>query len=227
MKTLGRILALSMLSSALTILAITACGGSMGAGGNGGGGTPQSARAFVFNWRPVHLLGTRFGVQRAAADSPFVVNAQAPAAGGGNLQGICDAVNPSSGRAATVLFNLGRWSSGSCQDAATPDSDVGVTIPQTGQIGNLTVDATGLGAASNSGQMEVKVIHSDGSQTILPLTCSLGVSAAGSKVHCEDKSAADHANVSAGDQVSARIFYNAGDSYRAIRVNIEYATPTF
>jgi hypothetical protein len=33
--------------------------------------------------------------------------------------------------------------------------------------------------------------------------------------------------VIAGDQISARIFYNAGDVYRAIRVNIEYATPTF
>jgi hypothetical protein len=126
-----------------------------------------------------------------------------------------------------VIYGIGRWSSGSCDDAATPDSDVGVSIPAAGQIGNLTVDAVGLGNGSDSGAMEVKVIHADGSQTITQVACTLGVSAAAAKVHCDDKTAAHHASVIAGDQVSARIFYNAGDAYRAIRVNIEYATPTF
>jgi len=74
---------------------------------------------------------------------------------------------------------------------------VGVSVPQAGQIGNLTVDARGIGVSPDdggvgpnstaSGQLEVEVIHVDGTQTVESLTCSLGVSPADAKVHCEDK----------------------------------------
>jgi hypothetical protein len=221
MKRVAKVLALSLLSSAFTILIISACGGKS---------TPnpmsQAAR-FAFTWKPVHLLGRTSGIAIASTESPFVVNAQSTTPGGGNFSGFCNAVAPSSGRAATVLFGLGRWSSGSCDDAATPDSGVGVNIPQNGQVGQLTVDAVGLGTGSDSGAMELKLVHADGTETILPLTCTLGVSSAGSKVHCEDKTTAHNSNAVAGDQFVARIFYDAGDSYNAIRVNVQYATPTF
>src|SRR5262249_44425885 len=111
-------------------------------------------------------------------------------------------------------------------DHATPDSDVGVAIPANGQVGDLTVDAVGTGTASDSGAMEIKIIHPDGTQTVTAISCSLGVSS-NSKIHCEDKNAAHHTNVVAGDQISARVFWNAGDTYRAVRVNIVYATPAF
>ena len=228
MKTLSRFVLMGLISSVLTILALTACGGGSNPGSGGGAGSP--ARAFIFNANPVGLRITGgFGTSRAdAMNSPFVVNAATPGPGGGNFSGFCNGVALSGAdHRATVIYGIGRWSSGSCEDAADPDSDVGVTIPQTGQIGNLTVDAVGQGHGSDSGQMEVKIIHSDGTQTITPLTCSLGTSGVEAKVHCEDKTGGHQTNVNTGDQLSARFFYNAGDAYRAIRVNIEYATPTF
>ena len=227
MKTLSKFVLTILISSALTILSITACGG--GSKGPGSSGGTSLVRAFIFNANPVgfHITGG-FGPSRAGmSNSPFVVNAATPGPGGGNFSGFCNAVALSSGRAATVIYGIGRWSSGSCDDAADPDSDVGMTIPQAGQVGNLTVDAVGLGNGQDSGQMEVKIIHTDGTQIITPITCTLGVSAVGAKVHCEDKTPGHQTNVNAGDQISARMFYNAGDVYRAIRVNIEYATPTF
>lgn len=75
--------------------------------------------------------------------------------------------------------------------------------------------------------MEVKIIHSDSTETILPITCTLGISNSGQRVHCEDKNSTHNTNVVAGDQVSARIIFNGGDSFTAIRVNIQYAVPTF
>jgi hypothetical protein len=224
MKRVGRIVALSIVVLMSALITITACGGNSSTGKN-----PVNAlRAFIFNSNPVGLHTTRgFGAARASLASPFVVNAQAAASGGGNIAGFCNEVVPSSGRAATVIYGIGRWSTGSCEDATTPDSDVGVSILQTAQIGNLTVDAIGNGTGADSGAFEVKVIHGDGTQNISAITCSLGVSAVEQRVHCEDKNAAHFTSVAAGDQVSARVFYNPGDSYRAIRVNIEFAAPTF
>lgn len=220
MKRVVKLLALSLLSSVFTILIISACGGS------GAPNPVRQAAQFLFTWKPVHLLGRVTGNQIASVQGPFVVNAQSTPPGGGNFSGFCNAVAPSSAKAATVLFGLGRWSSGSCDDAATPDSSVGVTVPQNGQVGQLTVDAVGTGTAADSGTIEAKLVHADGTETILPLTCSLGISS-NSKVHCEDKTAAHNSNAVAGDQFVARIFYETGDSYNAIRVNVQYATPTF
>ena len=212
---------LTLVMLATTIALITACGGS--------GSNPSSMahNFFSFDWKPAHLLGRTSGRNQASNSSAFVVNAQSSTPGGGNLSGFCARTALSSGRGATVIFGLGRWSSGSCDDAATPDTSVGVAIPQAGQIGQLTVDAVGQGTAADSGVMELKLIHNDGSETILPITCTLGISNPGSKVHCEDKSAGHNTNVAAGDQFAARIFYNAGDLYTAIRVNVQYAVPTF
>ncbi len=225
MKQTLKILALTALTLVFAIGIITACGG----GGRAPGSTSSSMahNLFSFDWKPAHLLGRSSGRNQASNSSAFIVNAQSTTTGGGNLSGFCAQTAPSSGRAATVIFGLGRWSSGSCDDAATPDTSVGVAIPQTGQIGQLTVDAVGQGTAANSGVMELKIIHSDSSETIIPITCTLGVSNPGAKVHCEDKSADHNTNVTAGDQFAARIFYNAGDLYTAIRVNVQYAVPTF
>lgn len=219
---LARLFLLTGLCLLVLIITISACGGSKTAN------PVTSLRALIFNSNPVGFHVTHgFGAGRASIAGPFSVNAQAPSPGGGNFAGFCNAVTPTTGRAATVIYGIGRWSTGSCDDAATPDSDVGVTVLQSGQIGNLTVDAIGNGTAADSGAMEVKVIHSDGSQTISAITCSLGTSAVEQRVHCEDKTTAHQTNVVAGDQVSARFFYNSGDAYRAIRVNIEFAAPTF
>jgi hypothetical protein len=225
MKKVGKLFLMTIVVLAVSVIAITACGGNKTPGGVG---TVNALRAFIHNSNPVGLHITKgFGAARASIASPFVVNAQATASGGGNFAGFCNEVAPSSARAATVIYGIGRWSTGSCEDASTPDSDVGVSVLQAGQIGNLTVDAIGTGTGADSGAFEIKVIHADGSQTITAITCNLGVSAAEQRVHCEDKSAAHFTNVAATDQVSARFFYNAGDDYRAIRVNIEYAAPTF
>jgi FlaG/FlaF family flagellin (archaellin) len=224
MKKVGRILLLSIVVLMAAVITITACGGNASTGKTPG----STLHAFIFNSNPVGFHITKgFGAARASLASPFVVNAQAAASGGGNFPGFCNAVSPSSGRAATVIYGIGRWSTGSCEDATTPDSDVGVSVLQAGQIGNLTVDAVGNGTGADSGDFEIKVIHADGTQTISAITCNLGVSAVEQKVHCEDKNAAHFTSVAATDQVSARMFYNPGDAYRAIRVNIEFAAPTF
>jgi hypothetical protein len=119
-------------------------------------------------------------------------------------------------RARTVIYGIGRWTSGNCQDGQTQFSDVGVNVPQTGQIGNLTVDAHGTGTAPDdgtiglnstaSGQLEVEILHADGTRNVTPLTCSLGVSSVDAKVHCEDKT--HHVDVVAGDQVVAQFWFN-------------------
>jgi hypothetical protein len=224
LTTIGRTALTALASALLTMLIITACGG----GPSGGPGGGNAARAFIFNSNPVGFHATSgFGPGRASISSPFVVNAATTTPGGGNFPGFCNAVALSTGRAATVLFGLGRWSSGVCDDGNTPDTSIGVAIEADGQVGQLTVDAVGQGNGADSGQMEVKIIHADGSQTIIPVTCTLGQSSAGAKVHCEDLNAAHNANVVKGDQLAARIFYNAGDQYNAIRVNVQYATPTF
>jgi hypothetical protein len=220
-----RVAALCLLSAITTVLIITACGGSRSSG-TGSSGNPLAA-LFIFNANPVGRHANHGNVSaRASIANPFIVNAQTTTPGGGNFPGFCNTLDLVSARAASVLFGIGRWSDGNCADHSTPDSDVGVSIPTAGQIGNLTVDAIGTGTASDSGQMEVKVIHTDGSQTITAITCTLGLSS-NTKVHCEDKSSAHFTTVAAGDQVSARIFWDAGDTYRAVRVNIDYATPTF
>jgi hypothetical protein len=228
MKYLAKITLLSLVVLMSAIIGITACGGHSAPGGSGGvGATLQS---LIFNANPAGLHFTHgFGAGRASISSPFAVNAQSPAPGGGNFAGFCEGVPLAGARGATVIYGIGRWSTGSCDDAATPDSDVGVSIPANGQIGNLTVDAIAVsgGTGSDSGSMEVKIIHADGTQTITPITCALGPSTPGQKLHCQDKNATDDAAVVAGDQVSARFFFNSGEQYRAIRVNIEYATPTF
>jgi hypothetical protein len=221
MKRMLKLLALTAAMLVLAIGIITACGG------RGSHPSSMAHNLFSFDWKPAHLLGRTSGNNIASNGGTFVVNAQGSTSGGGNLSGFCDRTAPSSGRAATVIFGLGRWSSGSCDDARTPDTAVGVAIPQTGQIGQLTVDAVGQGTAADSGVMELKIIHNDGSETILPITCTLGISSPGSKVHCEDKSANHNTNVTAGDQFAARIFYNPGDLYSAIRVNVQYAVPSF
>jgi hypothetical protein len=221
MKQMLKVLALTALTLVFAIGIITACGGR--------GPNPSSTadNFFSFDWNPAHLLGRTSGTNLADSSGAFIVSAQSTTPGGGNLSGFRDRVSPSSARAATVIFGLGRWSSGSCDDARTPDSSVGVAIPQNGQVGQLSVDAVGTGTAADSGFMELKIIHSDSTETILPITCTLGISNPGARVHCEDKSAAHNTNVSSGDQFSARIFYNGGDIYNAIRVNVQYAVPTF
>jgi|GEM_PF-5677339 hypothetical protein len=227
MKRVARLTLLSLTVLIAAIITITACGGNKTPGAPG---VSAAVRSFIFNANPTGFHITHgFGASRASIASPFVVNAQSPSPGGGNFAGFCEAVPLASARGATVIYGIGRWSTGSCDDAATPDSDVGVSIPQNGQIGNLTVDAIAVsgGTGNDSGSMEVKVIHTDGTQTVTQITCALGPSTAGQKLHCEDKNATDHADVVAGDQVSARFFFNAGEQYRAIRVNVEYATPTF
>jgi hypothetical protein len=234
MKKVARILLLATIVLSAAIITITACGGNAPAGSGGG----NTLRAFIFNANPLGFHITKgFGSARASVASPFVVNAQATTPGGGNFPGFCDGVLRAIGRADTVIYGIGRWTSGACQDGAVQFSDVGVTVPQAGQIGNLTIDAHGQGNTpddgkigingTSSGQMEVDIIHADGTQNITQLSCTLGVSNPDAKVHCEDKSAAHFINVVAGDQVTALFWYNPGDDYRAIRVNIEFATPTF
>src|SRR5262249_30434015 len=151
----------------------------------------------IFNSNPVGFHATQgFGPGRAALAGPFVVNA-ATTPGGGNFPGFCSGINPSAGRAATAIFGLGQWASGDCAAAAIGDSDVGVNLPQDGQVGNLTVDAGGHGNgaadgtvglnSTASGQLQTKIIHADGTETITTLSCTLGVSTGDAKVHCEDK----------------------------------------
>lgn len=234
MKSIARILLLSIIVMTVAVITITACGGSRPSISGGG----AALRAFVFNSNPLGFHVTRgFGPSRASI-APFTVNAQATTPGGGNFPGFCDSLSGgAAGRAVTVVYGIGRWSSGACDDRLTPSADVGVAVPQNGQIGNVTVDARGIGTlpddgkigvnSTASGQIEVVVIHSDDTQSITPLTCSLGVSSVDAKVHCEDKTVAHHIDVVAGDQVIAFFWVNTGDSYRAIRVNIEFATPTF
>jgi hypothetical protein len=227
MKPFGRIVLLSLFVLAAVVITITACGG----GASNGGGIGAAARAFVFNANPVGLHVTRGFATRASAAGAFVVNAQTTTPGGGNFSGFCNGTFGSgtpNARAHTVIFGLGRWSSGSCEDGVVQDTNVGVSIPQNGQIGNLTVDAIGTGTAADSGQLQLIVIHSDGTRTTIPLGCTFGISSPG-RVHCEDKNAADHFGVVAGDQIAAFFFWTPfnGDTYNAIRVNIEYATPTF
>lgn len=240
MKAFGRFASFVLVSLASIVITITACGGGALPIG-GGGGLPAAARAFIFNANPVGFHITRgFSAARASLhkQTAFTVNAQAPTPGGGNFPGFCNSVNvaPTGARAATVVYGLGLWTSGECGLTSVSDSDVGVEIPQAGQIGNVTVDAIGTGSGTDdgklgidstaSGQIQVTVLHADGTRTDTAITCALGVSN-NAKVHCEDKQAAHFANVAAGDQVTARFWYNGGDSYRAIRVNLEYATPTF
>jgi hypothetical protein len=233
MKKIARILLLSIIVMTAAVITITACGGNR-SGGPGGG---TALRSFVFNANPLGFHITKgFGPSRASL-APFTVNAQATTPGGGNFPGFCDTDNGALTRSATAVYGLGRWSNGSCNDHSTPGSDVGVSVPQNGQIGNLTVDARGQGTSPDdgtigvnstaSGQLEVFVVHTDGTQGVVPLTCSLGVSSADAKVHCEDRTLNHHVDVVAGDQVVAVFWVNPGDSYRAIRVNIEFATPTF
>jgi hypothetical protein len=233
MKKGARILLLSIIVMAAAVITITACGGNR-PGGTGGG---TALRAFIFNANPLGFHVTKgFGPSRASI-APFTVNAQATTPGGGNFPGFCDLFTGPSARTVTVIYGIGRWTSGACNDRTTSDSDVGVAVPQTGQIGNLTIDARGIGTSPDdgsvglnstaSGQMEVIVIHADGTRSTAPLTCTLGVSAVDAKVHCEDRTLAHHTDVVAGDQVVAKFWVSPGDSYRAIRVNIEFATPTF
>lgn len=234
MKRLVRTLLLFIILLAASIITITACGGNKAPGTNPTG----AQRAFVFNSNPVGLRVTKgFGAASAALSSPFVVNAQSTTPGGGNFSGFCNAVNPPAGRAALVIYGLGLWTSGDCAVAGLPDSDVGVTIPQNGQIGNVSIDAVGTGtgaddgtvgiSSTGSGQIQIDVIHADGTRTKTAISCTLGISS-NAKVHCDDSSQpAHHTSVVAGDQVVARFWFNPGDSYRAIRVNLEYATPAF
>lgn len=212
-----------VLTAIVAVAIITACG-SNGTTMTGGGGTTAKP-AFVFNSLPIGFQSNHGNVTaRASLNSPFVVEAQGTTPGGGNFAGFCGSLDVVGGRAASVIYGIGRWTDANCADHSTPDTDVGVVIPVAGQIGNLTVDAVGTGTAADSGQMEVKIIHADGTQTITTITCSLGVSN-NAKVHCGDNT--NRPAVVVGDQVSARIFQNPGDSYRAVRVNIAYATPAF
>ncbi|HEY6349618.1 MAG TPA: hypothetical protein VI636_09435 [Candidatus Angelobacter sp.] len=224
MRRIASIVGTALLSAVLAVAIITACGG----GNNGGGNNNPLSRMFTFNPNPIGPRINKNAVSSRIAGGSLqsVVEAQAPTPGGGNFPGFCSTLDLVSGRAAAVIFGIGRWSTAACSDGSTPDSDVGVTIPTSGQVGNLTVDAVGSGTGSDSGQMEVKIIHADGTQAITSITCSLGVSN-NAKVHCEDLDPTHHTNVLSGDQVSARIFWNPGDTYRAVRVNIVYATPTF
>jgi len=225
MKRIASIVGTAFLSAILVVTIMTACGG--GNSGSGGGGSNPLSSVFTFNSNPVGFHGNKNPVaDRIAGRLQSVVEAQAPTPGGGNFPGFCSNLALVSGRAAAVIFGIGRWSTADCSDGSTPDSDVGVSVPQAGQVGNLTVDAVGTGTGTDSGQMEVKVIHADGSQTVTTITCSLGISS-DAKVHCQDLDPTHHANVVAGDQVSARIFWDPGDTYRAVRVNLVYATPTF
>ena len=236
MKAVGRFASFVLVSLTSIVITITACGGGAS---QGGGGTPAGVRALIFNANPLGFHVTRgFGPSRASLQpAAFTVDAQTTTPGGGNFSGFCDQINPvpAGVRAQTGIFGLGIWSSGACTPPSGPE--VGVTIPQAGQIGNVSVDAVGTGTQPDdgkvglnsigSGQIQVVVLHADGTQTITPVSCTLGVSNE-AKVHCDDKnSPAHHTDVVAGDQVSAHFWFNGGDSYSAIRVNIEYATPTF
>lgn len=232
MKAIGRFASFVLVSLTSIVITVTACGGG-GASQPGGGGGIGAARALIFNANPVGFHVTRgFGASRASLQQPasFTVNAQTTAAGGGNFSGFCNATFGNATpniRIHTVVFGLGRWTSGACEDGVVQDTSVGVNIPQNGQIGNLTVDAAGTGTQPDSGLLEVMIIHSDGTRITTPLTCSFGISSGGN-VHCEDKNASDHISVAAGDQVAAFFSWSSnGDAYTAIRVNIEYATPTF
>jgi hypothetical protein len=235
LKSIGRVVLTVLASSLLTITVITACGG--GSSGTGGGVLSQ-ARAFIFNSNPIGFHATRFGNStHASAASPFVVNAQATTPGGGNFSGFCNGTPANGGRAAIVPFGLGDFISGDCSGNFVNDTTVGVVIPASGQVGQLTVDAVGQGSGADdgkvgissnaSGQAEVKIIHADGTLTFLPLSCTLGVSNPGAKVHCEDKNAAHNSNVITGDQLAVRFWFNSGDSYTAVRINVQYATPNF
>jgi hypothetical protein len=223
MKRIMKIAALSVGTLIITIGLITACGGMNSGPGISGHGTSKTS---FFNWKPTKLA--QIGSSRPIASnfSPFVVSAQTVTAGGGNLSGFCDDIPLGVARGATVIFGLGRWNSGQCSDARTPDSSVGVTLPQAGQIGQLTVDAVGAGVAADSGQMFLKIIHADDTETVITLACTLGMNSTPGRVHCEDKDPAHNANVVAGDQFSARMFINPGDAYRAIRVTVQYGVPT-
>jgi FlaG/FlaF family flagellin (archaellin) len=234
MKKVARILLLSIIVMTAAVITITACGGNKSSGGTG-----AALRALVFNSNPLGFHVTRgFGPSRASI-APFTVNAQNTTPGGGNFPGFCDSVLLTNGRARTTIYGIGRWTSGNCQDGQVQFSDVGVNIPQAGQIGNLTLDAISVSGSSGaddgligingtaSGQMEITIIHADGSLIPTSLTCSLGVTTPNQKVHCEDKTSAHHIAVAAGDQITAQFWYNGNEQYRAIRVNIEFATPTF
>ena len=234
LKSVGRTVCLVLASAVVTTAIITACGGS-----SGGGGIIERARSLIFNSNPLGFHATSgFGPGRQAdSSSAFTVNAQSPTPGGGNFPGFCSSTPAVSGRAAVVPFGLGSWSSGDCAGSIVSDSNVGVAIPANGQIGQLTVDAIGQGtgaddgkiglASIGSGQIELKVIHADGTQATTPITCTFGISNPGAKVHCEDKNAAHNSDVTAGDQIVARYWFNPGDSYNSLRVNVQYATPTF
>ncbi|HKW74858.1 MAG TPA: hypothetical protein VJN64_04975 [Terriglobales bacterium] len=236
MTHIGRITIISLLLLAAITTVITACGSrTLGTSP----GPIAAARAFIFNSNPVGLHTTRGFSQRAAASpAAFTVNAQTTTPGGGNFSGFCNSLGPAAGRIALIPFGLGNFSDGNCNGSAGI-GDVGVAIPQNGQIGNVSLDAVGLGTGAEdgqvglnstaSGQIQVAVLHADGTQTFAPITCSLGVSTdVNSKVHCDDKGNAAHiTNVVAGDQVVVRIWSQPGDQYRALRVNLEYATPTF
>jgi hypothetical protein len=223
---------LSALALLAIVITITACGG------RAPGSLGAAARGLIFNANPVGLHITKgFGTVSASAAGAFTVNAQTVAPGGGNFSGFCDVLQQGSARTASPIFGLGLWSSGACNTQPGAAANVGVAIPQAGQIGNVSVDAFGTGTVADdgkvgldstaSGQVEVVVLHQDGTQTITPVSCSLGVSSNAS-VHCDDKAqAAHHTNVAAGDQVIAFFWYNPADTYRSIRVNIEYATPSF
>lgn len=232
MKAVGRFASFVLVSLTSIVITITACGGGGASQPGGGGGIGAATRALIFNANPLGFHITRgFSAARARLEQPaFTVDAQTTTPGGGNFSGFCNATFGNATpniRIHAVLFGLGRWTSGSCEDGAVQSSDVGVNIPQNGQIGNLTADATGTGTQADSGQLEVDVIHQDGTRTTTPLTCAFGVSSGG-KVHCEDKNVADEVAVVAGDQIVGSFSWSSnGDAYNAIRVNIEYATPTF
>lgn len=218
-----KIAALSLLTFLVGIGLITACGGMSSGPGTTGHGISKSV---FFNWKPTKLAQLATARQIASNSNPFVVNAQSVTTGGGNLSGFCDDIPMPVSRAATVIFGLGRWTSGQCSDSRSPDSSVGVTLPQAGQLGQLTVDAVGAGVAPDSGFMQLKIIHLDDTETIISLTCTLGMNSTPGRVHCEDKDPTHNVNVVAGDQFSARIFVNAGDSFHAIRVTVQYGVPT-
>lgn len=232
MKTLARLTLLSALLLIAIVITITACGGHSGTLG-------AAARGLIFNANPVGLHITKgFGsATRASVSGPFTVSAQTAAPGGGNFSGFCDVVQQGPARTASPIFGLGLWSSGACNTQSGASAQVGVAIPQAGQIGNVSLDAVGTGTvaddgkigldSTSSGQIEVIVLHQDGTQTITPVSCVLGISS-NAAVHCDDKAQpSHHTNVAAGDQVIAFFWYNAADSYRSIRVNVEYATPSF
>src|SRR6185437_8718475 len=215
MKRFARTLLLFIILLAASVITITACGG------NKAPGTITSGlSSFIFNSNPVGFHVTKgFGAARSALSSPFAVNAQSPTPGGGNFSGFCNSINSPAGRGATVIYGLGLWTSGDCTSGGIlADSDVGVSIPQSGQIGNVSVDAVGTGtgaddgivglSSTGSGQIEIDVLHADGTRTASAISCTLGISN-NAKVHCDDKTqSTHHTDVVAGDQVIARFWFN-------------------